>query len=199
MTIVLPPIDKVKTKRSTLRLMEKRVEQENRVPNRATRRQLKRNRSREAQTEKAPAPRQRPISARSGETRDDVISSELKTPSTVSNSDSGMFGGMMKTLEAVNQQSYYQALALNKELEDKGVLPRLDRKPDASGDEAVAAGADLSRDYRGSLATTEDSSAGGGRGDMDVINEGGGDATTDAGREKNRGGKRKIAGKKQKK
>lgn len=189
--------------------MEKRVKEENRVPNRATRRQLKKNRDREAQTEKTPAPRRRPSSARRrGETRDDV-SSELQTPSTVSNSDSGMFGGMLKTLEAVNQQSYYQALALNKELEDKGVLPRLDRKPDPPGDEAVAPGADLSRDSDGSLTTTEDSSVGGSRGEMDVTTERGlvedtqavrgGDASTDAGQEKSRGGRRKIVDKNQKK
>lgn len=45
----------------------------------------------------------------------------------------GMFAGVKETLEAVNKQSYYQALALNKELEDKGVLPPLERTPGPPG------------------------------------------------------------------
>lgn len=80
----------------------------------------------------------------------------------------GFFGGMRKTLESVNQQSYYQALALNKELEDKGVLPRLERKPEppSPGDDGVVG------ETAGSLEVeaVEDNSAGGGGVDVaDVV------------------------------
>lgn len=51
--------------------------------------------------------------------------------------EGGIFSGVRKTLEAVNQQSYYQALALNQELEDKGVLPRLATVPDPPGAESA--------------------------------------------------------------
>lgn len=52
--------------------------------------------------------------------------------------EGGMFAGVRKTLEAVNQQSYYQAVALNKELEEKGVLPPLEREPETPGSPGVA-------------------------------------------------------------
>lgn len=85
-----------------------------------------------------------------GEGDGDTYSTVTKTPATTGNSETsedqpaekeGMFGGMKRTLEAVNQQSYYQALALNKELEDKGVLPRLESTPGPPGGERVVADA----------------------------------------------------------
>ena len=147
---------KVKTKRSALRLIEKRVEEESRVPNRAARRLNKRSGSEKRQlkrgieaeattTPSASLSREQLSSARVGEASGGA-SSEPQTPSATSNSDDGdrgagggMFGGVVKTLEAVNRQSYYQALALNKELEDKGVLPRLEREPGLPGDRAQVA------------------------------------------------------------
>ncbi|CAM9130205.1 unnamed protein product, partial [Scytosiphon promiscuus] len=53
----------------------------------------------------------------------------------------GMFEGVKETLDAVNKQSYYQALALNKELEEKGVLPPLERKEVPPGVEGATVAA----------------------------------------------------------
>lgn len=68
----------------------------------------------------APVPNQDKINQGQDQNQNSLSEKEEK--------NEGMFRGLRKTLEAVNQQSYYQALALNKDLEDKGVLPRLERK-----------------------------------------------------------------------
>lgn len=139
------PLYQVKTKRSALRLLQKRREEELRVPNRRDRRGSRfkdRKRSKQLAVEKLPfstninpktanAAAACEQSSRAGEFSAGVGEENMTTQGVEENRDEGgMFDGIRKTLEAVNQQSYYQALALNKELEDKGVLPKLQSVPE---------------------------------------------------------------------
>lgn len=142
--------------------MEKRREEKLRVPNRTARRMAKpkkdNNKSRKSvlsATDNAPPV---PKSMNKPDTptlektlqRDEGKQLPTERQAPVEQEDGGkeggIFDGMRKTLEAVNQQSYYQALALNKDLEDKGVLPRLASVPDPPGvlETAVAGEATIS-------------------------------------------------------
>ncbi|CAN0010472.1 unnamed protein product [Pylaiella littoralis] len=128
-------VEEVKTKRSSLALIKKRYEEESKVPNRGARRRKKSFGKKKASSKKAGvsaaaaaavvATREQPSSSLETATE----AAETEPPAAPKK---GMFEGVKETLEAVNKQSYYQALALNKELEEKGVLPPLEREPSSS-------------------------------------------------------------------
>lgn len=125
--VTVPPIAQVKTKRSSLALLKKEYEDQSKVANRSTRRQ-----------KKAFGKKKKTVSATAaaaGATSEQppappATQAEAEAPAAPKK---GMFDEVKETLDAVNKQSYYQALALNKELEDKGMLPPLERKPAAPG------------------------------------------------------------------
>lgn len=146
--------------------MEKRRQEEVRVPNRSTRRQKKGNKQqskvsaaessaaskpgRDAGPSAGPGPGSAEVALASNEPR------EAGDPS--GEEQQGMFAGVRKTLEDVNQQSYYQALALNKELEEKGILPRLERSQEEA---ATAVEVQQEVDLRSREGGTEGEDAGG--------------------------------------
>lgn len=131
------PIAQVKTKRSSLALLKKQYEEQSKVPNRSSRRQKKmfgkKKTKASATVAAATATSGQPPAPAAAQTEAEAPAAPKK----------GMFEGVKETLDAVNKQSYYQALALNKELEEKGVLPPLERKPTPpggdNGGEAVVA------------------------------------------------------------
>ncbi|CAM9125968.1 unnamed protein product [Ectocarpus sp. 6 AP-2014] len=129
-------VEEVKTKRSSLALLKKEYEEKSKVPNRSSRRKKKAFGKKAAGKKPAAATKEPPSSpsaavetTAAGATEQEVGPAPGK----------GMFAGVKETLEAVNKQSYYQALALNKELEDKGVLPPLERTPGPPGREEEVA------------------------------------------------------------
>lgn len=136
-----PPRDQVKVKRSALRLMEKRRQEELQVPNRESRRRQKA--KRQPKTSAAAT-----ASVAADAPTEPLPSTGAPTPArdlapdatATGEQGSGLFGGLRKTLEKVNQQSYYQALALNKDLEQRGILPPVERQPlgTSSGDQERA-------------------------------------------------------------
>ncbi|CAN0176157.1 unnamed protein product [Ectocarpus sp. 12 AP-2014] len=119
-------VEEVKTKRSSLALLKKEYEEQSKVPNRSSRRKKKAF-GKKAAGKKPSASTTSPSAA--VETTAAGATEEEAGPAP----GKGMFSGVKETLEAVNKQSYYQALALNKELEDKGVLPPLERTPGPPG------------------------------------------------------------------
>lgn len=117
----------VRTKRSALKLIDKRRRQEMVTPNRSSRRQQKSYKTAATPSRRTSIPVQSHL--RSTASADDAPKAkdeEQIEPRGMTE----VFGGLRKTLEAVNQQSYYQALAFNKELEEKGVLPPSRKKED---------------------------------------------------------------------
>eukprot|EP00752_Nemacystus_decipiens_P005651 g5114.t1 len=120
-------VEEVKTKRSSLALLKKQYEEQSKVPNRSSRRQKKmfgkKKKEASAAVAAAAATSEQPQPPAAAQTQEEAPTAPKK----------GMFEGVKETLDAVNKQSYYQALALNKELEDKGVLPPLEREPTPPG------------------------------------------------------------------
>lgn len=120
------PVRQVKTKRSSLALLKKQYEEESKVPNRSARRQKKAFGKKKASAT--------PAAAAAATNEQLPLPPTAETPvEAPAAPKKGMFEGVKETLDAVNKQSYYQALALNKELEDKGVLPPVERKPAPPG------------------------------------------------------------------
>ncbi|CAM9888749.1 unnamed protein product [Ectocarpus fasciculatus] len=123
-------VEEVKTKRSSLALLKKEYEEQSKVPNRSSRRKKKAF-GKKASGKKPAAAMKEPPSSPS--TAVETTAAGATEQEVGPASGKGMFAGVKETLEAVNKQSYYQALALNKELEDKGVLPPLERAPGPPG------------------------------------------------------------------
>eukprot|EP00903_Cladosiphon_okamuranus_P008616 g8263.t1 len=147
-------VEEVKTKRSSLALLKKEFEEQSKVPNRGSRRQKKsfgkkkKKGSATAAAAGAATTEQPPPPAAAAQAEAEAPAAPKK----------GMFEGVKETFDAVNKQSYYQALALNKELEDKGVLPPLERKPsppggDQEGEVAAEDGPELAAEAAATVAT----------------------------------------------
>lgn len=120
----------MKTKRSSLALLKKEYEEQSKVPNRSSRRKKKAFGKKASGKKPVAATKDPPSSPSTAvETTAVGVTEQEVGPAP----GKGMFAGVKETLEAVNKQSYYQALALNKELEDKGVLPPLERAPGPPG------------------------------------------------------------------
>eukprot|EP00611_Tribonema_gayanum_P026187 TRINITY_DN615_c0_g1_i2.p2 TRINITY_DN615_c0_g1~~TRINITY_DN615_c0_g1_i2.p2 ORF type:complete len:169 (+),score=44.32 TRINITY_DN615_c0_g1_i2:775-1281(+) len=76
-----------------------------------------------------------------------AVTPENESSSTDESKPGSMLDGWKQALKDVNQQSYAQALAMNSVLEEKGILPPLQRPQEQEGEEnlkdsAAKAGAD---------------------------------------------------------
>lgn len=151
--------------------MEKRREEELRVPNRFTRRAAKQSKKARLASQKTATVSPEAVTMNNSDTPPSETASKTKVESTGEESDpatsatterkgGGIFDGIRKTLDDVNQQSYFQALALNKELEDKGVLPKLDSVP---GPPPAGASAPVEE---GGMSASRDAGGGSGAGDI---------------------------------
>lgn len=145
----------MKTKRSSLALLKKEFEEQSKVPNRSSRRQKKTFGKKKKKPSATTAAAAATTSEQPPPPAAAQAEAEAEAPAAPKK---GMFEGVKETLDAVNKQSYYQALALNKELEDKGVLPPLERKPKPSppgGDKEGGVVAEDSPDLATAAASTE--------------------------------------------
>lgn len=173
---------------------------------------LKKNEATPAAKKKSGVIIDEPITTVSGSEAPPSVGTQTETTQPPASEKIGVFENVRRTLDAVNQQSYYQAVALNKELEDKGVLPRLEggpKGPSAESEEA-AAGGDKPGPSSGSVvgrekggvvsservvkAATAGDSDGGDGGGVELLSEEG-DSSKPQGRGK-KGKKKKKKGKK---
>ncbi|CAM9919750.1 unnamed protein product [Discosporangium mesarthrocarpum] len=132
-------VEEVKTKRSALKLVEKQIQRESQVPNRQARRQRKL--GKEA---KKPAKTASPINpagatgvagreksrasgtgtgARAGATKEGPRENPGVEPK-----EGGILDGVRQMLDDANQLGYAQAMVLNQNLEERGILPPINQK-----------------------------------------------------------------------
>ena len=124
-------VEDVKVRRSSLRILNEEYERElageNRLERRAKKKKGKKGRSslRELD-EKVASEVEEDVST----PPDVAIASAFEAPSGKSapGGIAGAWNAVTKELRDINEQSYQRALLINKELEDKGVLPRIDEK-----------------------------------------------------------------------
>ncbi|CAM9378741.1 unnamed protein product [Choristocarpus tenellus] len=148
-------VEEVKTKRSALKIVERQLEKERKVPNRSDRR----NRAIKQKTAKPNVASRKKVrpppipedqtnvtgkvkgASKAAVTASTKESIEADTEKVVveegSKDTGGLFAGLKRTLEDVNQLSYAQAVALNRDLEERGVLPPVKRSTDISTTEEV--------------------------------------------------------------